>query len=108
MYLHDSTLPNGAEDNSYRFAGSNESVNNFVCFGTDDSVCPYDNLYRIIGVFNNQVKLIKWDFANSNLLGAVDNYNAKYGFDIRPVFSLIDSVKYNGGIGAESDPIRIK
>ncbi len=40
--------------------------------------------------------------------GAVGNYNAKYGFGIRPVFNLIDSVKYNGGIGTESDPIRIK
>ena len=76
LYYHDSTLTNGAGDNSYRFAGSNESVNNFVCFGTDDSVCPYDNLYRIIGVFNNQVKLIKWDFANSNLLGADGDYES--------------------------------
>ena len=30
-----------------------------MCFGSDEESCPADNLYRIIGVFNNQVKLIK-------------------------------------------------
>ena len=44
LYLHDSTLENGAEDNSYRFAGSSETTNNFVCFGYDspDGSCPTD------------------------------------------------------------------
>jgi len=62
-----------AGDNSYRYAGSHESINNYVCFGTDAEECPTENLYRIIGVFNNngedQVKLIKWDFATSDMLG---------------------------------------
>ena len=56
IYYHNSSLANGAGDNSYRYAGANP--NNYVCFGSDATTCPEDNLYRIIGVFNNQVKLI--------------------------------------------------
>ena len=67
LYHHDSTLTNGAGDNSYRYAGANP--NNYVCFGSTATPCPTDNLYRIIGVFGDQVKLIKYDYANSNLLG---------------------------------------
>ena len=52
-----------------------EGVNNFVCFGSNESSCPTDNLYRIIGVFGDQVKLIKYDYANSNLLGTDGDYN---------------------------------
>ncbi|MBD8922454.1 hypothetical protein EGR52_04580 [bacterium] len=77
LYLHDSSLENGANDGSYRYAGSSETTNNFVCFGYDsmDGTCPTDNLYRIIGVFDNQVKLIKYDYANSNLLGTDGDYS---------------------------------
>ena len=75
IYHHTSTLTNGAGDNSYRYAGSSERVNNFVCFGTNTTPCPTDNLYRIIGVFGDQVKLIKYDYANSNLLGENGEYS---------------------------------
>ena len=75
IYHHTSTLTNGAGDNSYRYAGSSERVNNFVCFGTNTTPCPTDNLYRIIGVFEDQVKLIKYDYANSNLLGENGEYS---------------------------------
>ena len=169
MYYHDSTLANGASDNSYRYAGAdyvltdkaknagytsvlsgqwlNNSVNligiyckgkenayvlyscstddyyykvkydtttefttyheviqkayndgyidynvkNFVCFGSDEVPCPTNNLYRIIGVFEDNyhgvsgqqlVKLIKWDLGNDNDLGtngdALNNF--PYGF----------------------------
>ena len=76
LYLHNSTLENGAGDNSYRYSGSSDTTNNFVCFGYDstEGTCPNDNLYRIIGVFDNQVKLIKYDYANSNLLGTDGDY----------------------------------
>ncbi len=76
LYLHDSTLTNGAGDGSYRYAGSSDTTNNFVCFGYDstDGTCPTDYLYRIIGVFDDQVKLIKYDYANSNLLGTDGDY----------------------------------
>ena len=72
IYHHDSALANGAGDNSYRYAGANP--NNFVCFGTNTTPCPTDNLYRIIGVFGNQVKLIKYDYATSALLGTDGDY----------------------------------
>mgnify|MGYP004539597901 CR=1 FL=1 len=75
IYYHTSTLTNGAGDNSYRYAGASENVNNFVCFGSTTSPCPTDNLYRIIGVFGDQVKLIKYDYANSNLLGTDGDYS---------------------------------
>ena len=59
LYYHDSSLANGAGDNSYRYAGASDQVNNYVCFGTNATPCPADNLYRIIGVFGDKVKLIK-------------------------------------------------
>ena len=84
IYLHDNSLTNGAGDNSYRYSGSSDTTNNFVCFGYDstDGTCPNDNLYRIIGVFDGEVKLIKYDYANSNLLGTYEDIfvtpNASY------------------------------
>ncbi len=59
IYYHDASLTNGAGDNSYRFAGASDAVNNYVCFGSSTTPCPADNLYRIIGVFGDKVKLIK-------------------------------------------------
>lgn len=44
-------------DYSYRFVGANP--NNYVCFGSDTNPCPSDNLYRIIGIFDGNIKLIK-------------------------------------------------
>ena len=81
IYIHNASLTNGAGDNSYRYSGANP--NNFVCFGSTTSPCPTDNLYRIIGVFDENyhgvsgkqlVKLIKYDYANSNLLGTDGDY----------------------------------
>ena len=63
LYYHDGTgsytnADQEAGDNSYRYAGANP--NNYVCFGATGADCQdEDNQYRIIGVFNNQVKLIK-------------------------------------------------
>ena len=85
LYYHDSTLANGAGDNSYRYAGANP--NNFVCFGSDADTCPIDNLYRIIGVFGENyhgvsgkqlVKLIKYDYATSALLGTDGDYQGSW------------------------------
>ena len=74
IYYHDSTLANGTGDNSYRYAGASESVNNYICLGSDAVTCPDANLFRIIGVFGDQTKVIraksvgdqKWDTNNSN------------------------------------------
>ena len=76
IYHHTSSLANGAGDNSYRYAGASESVNNFVCFGSTTSPCPEGNLYRIIGVFEDKVKLIKYDYATSALLGTNGDYSS--------------------------------
>ena len=76
VYYHNSSLANGAGDNSYRYAGANP--NNYVCFGSNASTCPTDNLYRIIGVFGGQVKLIKYDYAPKTLLGTDGDYSMTY------------------------------
>ena len=77
LYYHDgqgsyTNADQEAGDNSYRYAGADP--NNYVCFGSNAEVCPEDNLYRIIGVFDGQVKLIKNDYANSDLLGINGDY----------------------------------
>ena len=85
IYIHNSSLTNGAGDNSYRYAGANP--NNFVCFGSDTSPCPIDNLYRIIGVFGENyhgvtgkqlVKLIKYDYMTTDELGTDGDYSQTY------------------------------
>ncbi len=76
LYYHTSSLANSAADNSYRYAEANP--NNYVCFGSDAAICPSDNLYRIIGVFDDEVKLIKatsygnyaWTSIGSNVWSA--------------------------------------
>ena len=55
-----------------------DNVKNFVCFGSDATTCPTENLYRIIGVFNNHVKLIKYDYAKSSLLGTDGDFSQEY------------------------------
>ncbi len=72
LYYHDADLANGAGDNSYRYSGANP--NNYVCFGSTESPCPEENLYRIIGAFddndiNYQIKLVKADYITSEMLG---------------------------------------
>ena len=78
LYYHDGvgTYTNAnqeAGDNSYRYAGADP--NNYVCFGSVEETCPAENLYRIIGIFdddkdsNYQIKLIKADYTTSAMLG---------------------------------------
>ena len=59
IYHHTSSLANGAGDNSYRYAGASDSVNNYICLGSDAATCPDANLFRIIGVFGAQTKVIR-------------------------------------------------
>ena len=79
LHFHDGQGTYGvleAGDNSYRFSGANP--NNYVCFGPgaeSEGTCANDNLYRIIGLFdddkdgNYQIKLIKSDYITSAMLG---------------------------------------
>ena len=74
IYIHNSSLDNGAGDNSYRYAGASDSVNNYICLGSEETACPDANLFRIIGVFGNQTKVIRaksvgdkqWDTSRVN------------------------------------------
>ena len=74
LYYHNSTFENGAGDNSYRYAGASDSVNNYICLGSDEATCPEANLFRIIGVFGDQTKVIRaksvgdkeWNTSESN------------------------------------------
>ena len=95
IYYHDSSLTNGAKDNSYRYAGLSDTTNNYVCFASMASPCPEDNLYRIIGVFDRQVKLIKATLATSDLLGTDGPYYGynKYGWT--SLSSCSTDVAYN-------------
>ena len=76
LYFHNTSYTNDAGDNSYRYAGANP--NNYVCFGSDAATCPRENLYRIIGIFDDNndgiynVKLIMNDFPTTTILG--NNY----------------------------------
>ena len=76
IYYHDANLTNGAGDNSYRYAGANP--NNYVCFGSDDTICPHENLYRIIGLIDGKVKLISADGATTDMLGTDKGYVNTY------------------------------
>ena len=74
IYHHTSSLANGAGDNSYRYAGASDSVNNYICLGSDEATCPDANLFRIIGVFGDKTKVIRaksvgdqqWHTSSSN------------------------------------------
>lgn len=81
LYYHDGvgTYTNAdqeAGDNSYRYSGANP--NNYVCFGSDEEACLEDNLYRIIGVFGNEVKLIKADYTIAEMTGSGGDYCNSY------------------------------
>ena len=99
IYYHTSSLANSAADNSYRYAGASDEVNNYVCFGSDAKTCPSDNLYRIIGVFGSEIKLIKntsiGEFVWSN---RTDNlWNSSIKPDIRNTLNkkFLNSISLN-------------
>ena len=98
LYHHDGTLTNGIDDNSYRYSGA--SPNNYVCFGSTDATCPTENLYRIIGVFGEQVKLIKSTAATSALLGTDGDY---YGYnDTAYYWNYKQNTSINSGMGSNT------
>lgn len=55
-------------DNTYRYVGSNP--NNYISINNE--------LYRIIGVFDDRLKVIKSDYATSDMLGLDGAYFASY------------------------------
>lgn len=85
-----------AGDNSYRYSGINPS--NYVCFGSDEATCPKDNLYRIIGIFNDigeyQIKLIK-NTSIGNYAWDSDNINT-WDETIKPdIYTILNETYYN-------------
>ena len=72
LLFHDGSIAHDASDDSYRYAGTNP--NNYVCFGSDAETCPEENIYRIIGVFEEGVKLIKAKEATITQLGTDGDY----------------------------------
>ena len=97
LYLHDGagTYTNSdqeAGDNSYRFSGANP--NNYVCFGSTESPCPVENLYRIIGVFNDQIKLLKTAFYG-NYAWDVDG-DSTWDESTKPdIYTTLNTTYYN-------------
>ena len=93
LYYHDADLANGAQDNSYRYSGTNP--NNYVCFGVTGANCQNaDNQYRIIGVFNNQVKLIKAT-SYGNYLWDTDGLNTWDGSTKPDIYTTLNETYYN-------------
>ena len=75
---------------------TSDNIKNFICFGSNEETCSNDNLYRIIGVFDGQVKVIKADYANSNLLGIDGDYSAKTYYEMHGT-----SYYYSGNLNQE-------
>ena len=102
LYFHDGigTYTNAdqeAGDNSYRYSGANP--NNYVCFGVTGADCQNpENQYRIIGVFDNQVKLIKatsygdyaWDGTSS-----LDRNNTWDEITKPDIYATLNTTYYN-------------
>ena len=97
-----------AGDNSYRYAGASDEVNNYICFGSTGT-CSSNNLYRIIGVFESQVKLIKntsigeyeWDSEESTWSSSdiKDVLNSTFLYTLSSTWQnkIINHIWYVGG-----------
>ena len=107
LYYHDgvgsyTNADQEAGDNSYRYAGADP--NNYVCFGSVEETCPAENLYRIIGIFdddkdsNYQIKLIKSDYVTSDMLGT----NGR-DYDSRGYVGMYGESSYYKGNMEQSD-----
>ena len=88
----------------YAGVGKWNRVNNFVCFGSSETPCPTDNLYRIIGVIDGKVKLIKYDYAISALLGTDGDFGESRAPDSTYKGSLtsIDQYYWNKATGTNT------
>ena len=106
IYYHNTSLTNGTGDNNYRYVGANP--NNYICLGSDATTCPDDNLFRIIGVFGDKVKVIKdksvvkmhWDTSNYNTwsISSLNTYlNGTYLTSIGTLSDKIDVATWKVG-----------
>ena len=113
IYYHDTDLTNGAGDNSYRFAGASESVNNYICLGSDATTCPDANLFRIIGVFGDQTKVIRaksvekkeWNTSDDNTWSSssLNTYlNGEYLTSLGTIADKITTITWKVGGGSST------
>ena len=89
----------------YAGVGKWNRVNNFVCFGSTETPCPTDNLYRIIGLIDGKVKLIKYDYATSTLLGTDGDYSGSDTPDTnyyKGSLTSIDQYYWNNATGTNT------
>jgi len=111
LYYHNSTFTNGAGDNSYRYAGASDSVNNYICLGSAATPCPNANLFRIIGVFGDQTKVIRaksvgnkqWHTSNDNTWSSssLNAYlNGEYLTSLGTLAAKIATTTWKAGGGA--------
>ena len=111
LYYHNSTFTNGAGDNSYRYAGASGSVNNYICLGSAATPCPDANLFRIIGVFGDQTKVIRaksvgnkqWHTSNDNTWSSssLNTYlNGEYLTSLGTLADKIATTTWKAGGGA--------
>ncbi len=90
--VHEETEQTGLNASiDYRYTGARP--NNYVCFGSEATPCPSDNLYRVIGViptqssedgpYENRVKLIKVNYYTENTSGLLTKTYGidKYGYN---------------------------
>ena len=114
LYYHNSSLTNGAGDNSYRYAGASNSVNNYICLGSDEATCPEANLFRIIGVFGDKTKVIraksvgsqKWNTSSSNTwsTSSLNTYlNGTYLTSLGTLAAKIATTTWNVGGGTSAN-----
>ena len=76
-----------------------DNVKNYICFGSTDTLCPSENIYRIIGVFDGNVKLIQNNPANKVQLGTDGEYsNYDYDLSLFPTYKGILGMNNNAGI----------
>ncbi len=98
LYYHDgvgsyTNADQEAGDYSYRYSGANP--NNYVCFGATGADCQNeDNQYRIIGVFNNQIKLIKAT-SYGNYAWASSGVNTWDGTTKPEIYITLNTTYYN-------------
>ena len=113
IYYHESSLANGAGDNSYRYAGASDSVNNYICLGSNEATCPDANLFRIIGVFGDKTKVIRaksvgdkaWHLSSSNTWSSssLNTYlNGEYLTSLGTIAEKIATTTWKVGGGSVS------
>lgn len=108
IYYHNGTLVNGINDGSYRYAGASENVKNYICLGSKTSSCPDANLFRIIGIIDGKVKVIRaksvtnmaWTDNKSNVwsTSSINSYlNEIYTNSLGNLINIIDTTVWKVG-----------